>query len=83
MHGTEPVSALKRALLYFCTLLNFGFLGFHQWRSGTDRVPTCNMNIRLPLDWITWSRAQGLDSATCAGLADGRDYSYCIASEQK
>ena len=40
------------------------------------------MNIRLPLFWSTWSRAQGPDSATCAGLAHRRDYSDCRASEQ-
>ena len=39
------------------------------------------MNIRLPLFWSTWSRARGPDSATCAGLAHGRDYSDCRASE--
>ena len=41
------------------------------------------MNIRLPLFWSAWSLAWGQDSATCAGLAHGRDYySYCTASEQ-
>ena len=28
LRGTEPVSALKRVLLYCCTLYNFSFLGF-------------------------------------------------------
>ena len=41
------------------------------------------MNIRLPLFWSTWKRALGQDSATCAGLVHGRDWSFCIASEQK
>ena len=38
------------------------------------------MTSRLPLLWNTWSRARG--SATCAGLAYGRDYSFWL-SEQK
>ena len=69
--------------LYCCALYNVFFLGFRQWRSRTDRVLTLNMNIRLPLFWSTWSLARGPDSATCAGLAHGRDYSYCRASELK
>ena len=69
--------------LYCCALYNVFFLGFRQWRSRTDRVLTLNMNIRLPLFWSTWSPARGPDSATCAGLAHGRDYSYCRASELK
>ena len=48
-----------------------------------DSALTHNINIWLPLFWSTWSRARGQDSATCAGLAHGRDYSYCRASEQK
>ena len=69
--------------LYCCALYNVFFLGFRQWRSRTDRVLTLNMNIRLPLFWSTWSPARGPDSATCAGLAHGRDYSDCRASELK
>ena len=53
------------------------------WRSRAESVLTLNMNIWLPLLWSTWSWARGPDSATCAGLAHGRDYSYCIASELK
>ena len=68
--------------LYFCSLYNFFFLGFRQWQSSTDRVLTLNMNIH-PLFWSTWSPARGQDSATCAGLAYGRDYSCCRASELK
>ena len=44
------------------------------------KVLSFNMNIRLPLFWSTRSRARGLDSSTCAGLADA-SYSYCVASE--
>ena len=65
----------------------FLLLGFRQWRSSADRVLTLNMNIRLPLFWSTWSRARGPDrgpdTATCEGLAHGRDYSDCRASELK
>ena len=90
--GTEPVSALRHALLYCCTLYNtiqylyiYIYLGFRHFQSSTDRVLTLNMNIQVPLFWSTWSRAQGPHSATCVGLAHGRDYSYCSlrASEQK
>ena len=42
-----------------------------------------NMNIPFPLIGSTWSRARGPDSATCVGLAHGRDYSNCRASEIK
>ena len=81
LRATESVSALTRVLLYCCALYNSFFLGFHRWRSRADRVLTLKMNIRLPLFWSTWSRARGPDSATCAGLAHGRDYSDCRASE--
>ena len=40
-----------------------------------------NMNIRLPLFWSTRSRARGPDSATCVGLAHGRDYSDCTSGD--
>ena len=48
-----------------------------------DSALTHNINIWLPLFWSTWSRARGQDSATCAGLGQGRDSRYCRASEQK
>ena len=80
--GTEPVSAQTRAL-YCCALYNYFFLKFRQWRSRTDSVLTLNMNIRLPLFWSTWSSANGADSAICAGLAHGRDYSDFRAKELK
>ena len=80
---SEPVSALTRALFILLRSLYFFFLGFRHWLSSTDRVLTFNMNIRLPLFWSTWSPAKGQDSATCAGLAHGRDYSCCRALELK
>ena len=58
------------------------FFGFRQWWSCSDRVLTLNMNIRLPLFWSTSSRARVQDLARCAGLAHGRDYSDCRASEK-
>ena len=79
----SPSTHWHTRFLYCCSLYNVFFLGFRQWRSSTDRVLTLNMNIRLPLFWSTWSPALGQDSATCAGLAHGRDYSYCRASELK
>ena len=81
LRGTEPISAQTCVLFILLTLYNFFFLGFRQWQSSTDRILTLNMNIRLPLFWSTWSQALGLDSATCAGLAHGSDYSNCRASE--
>ena len=53
LRGTEPVSALTRALLYCCALYNFFFLGFRQWQSRADRVVNLNTTIRLPLFWRT------------------------------
>ena len=46
LRGTEPVSALKWALLYCCALYIFS-LEFCQWRSHTDRlwVLTLDMNM--------------------------------------
>ena len=38
LRGTEPVSALTRALLYCCVLYKKKILGFCQWRSRADRV---------------------------------------------
>ena len=81
LHGTEPVSALTRVLLY-CGLSYLFNLGFCQWQSRADRVLTLNMNIQFPLFWSTSSLARGQVSATCAGLAHGRDYSDCRASDQ-
>ena len=69
--------------LYRCALHIFFFIEFRQWRSRAYRVLTLNMNIRLPLFWSTSSWTRGLESATCAGLALGRDCSTCRASEQK
>ena len=66
---------------FFIAALSIIF--FFQWLSRADRVLTLNMNIWLPLFWSTWSRAWGPDSATCAGLAHGLDYSDCRASELK
>ena len=78
LRGTESVSAFCIAALSIIF-----FFAFRQWRSRIDRVLTLNMNIQLPLFWSTWSPARGPDSATCAGLANGRDYSCCRASELK
>ena len=64
------------AFLLLCSLYFF-FLGFCQWQFCSVRVLTLNMNTRLPLFWSTWSRSLGQDSTKCAGLAHGRDYSYC------
>ena len=66
-------SVYWQALLYCCSFYDFFFLGFRQWRSRADRVLTLNMNIWIPLLSSTFSRARGPDSATCAGLAYGRD----------
>ena len=65
------------ARLYIAALCIFFFVGFRQWRSRADRVLSLNMNIWHALFWSTWSGDQSLDSATCAGLAHGRDYSNC------
>ena len=73
----EPLSALIRALLYCFALYNFLLLGFRQWRSRADRVSALDINVWLPLFWSTWIRARGQDSATCVGLANGRDHSDC------
>ena len=74
---------VRHVRFYIAALSIFFFLGFRQWRSSADWALTLNMNIRLLLFWSTWSRARGPDSATCVGLAHARDYSICIASEQK
>ena len=72
-----------RAFYIAALSIIFLLLGFRQWRSRTDRVLTLSMNILLPLFWSTWSPALGPNSATCAGLAHGRDYSGCRALELK
>ena len=64
----------------------FLLLGFRQWRSRTDRISTLNMNIRRhPTSTVLeqLESCPGPDSATCAGLADGHDYSHCRALELK
>ena len=39
LRGTEPVSALTRAIFILVALsIMFFFLGFRQWRSRTDRA---------------------------------------------
>ena len=53
LRGTEPVSALIRALFYIAALSLFFFLGFRQWRSRADRVVNLNTIFRLPLFWRT------------------------------
>ena len=57
-----------QVLFYIAALSTIFFLllGFRQWRSRADRVLALNINIWLPLFWISWSRAMGQDSATCA-----------------
>ena len=77
------ISALTRAILFCCALYIISFLDFCQWWFRAEGISTPNMNMQLRLFWSTWSRAFGPDSATSAGLAHGRDYSYCIASEHK
>ena len=52
-------------------------------QTGFLTLNNVNINILLPLFWSTWNLALGQELDTCAGLAHGRDYSYCIASEQK
>ena len=66
---------------YIAALSIIFFLGFLQWLSRADSVLTLNMNILFRLFWSTWSRAEGQDSATSAGLVHGRDYSYCRAPD--
>ena len=75
-----------RAFYIAALSIMFFPLWSRQWRFRADRVLTLNVNIWLPLFWSTWrswSPARGQDSATCAGLAHGRDYSYCRASQLK
>ena len=87
--GNKNLSETRRP---FCVALSavlsviFCFLDFVSGYLAppcADRVLTLNMSIWLPLFWSSWSRALGPDSATCAGLEHGRDYSYCKASAQK
>ena len=42
LRDTEPVSALKRALVHGCYLYHFFFLGFRQWQSRADRTLSFN-----------------------------------------
>ena len=75
LRGSEPVSGLTQALLYWISPVQIMC-----WQS------FLNMNIWLPLFWSTWSRtssARGQDSATLLALCMGSDldYSNCIASE--
>ena len=70
------------SFLYCCALYNFFFLDFVSGNLALTGF-TLNMNILLPLFWSTFSPARGQDSAICVGLAHGRDYSYCRASELK
>ena len=81
LRGTEPVSALTRALVYCCTLQNFLLLGFCQWRSRADRVVNLNTTIWLPLFWRTWTRARASTRPHVLAWHMGRDYSDCRASE--
>ena len=85
-HGAETLSASRPFFVAlspdtraFILLRSLYF--FFVWQSRADRALTLNMNIQLPLRlfWSTCSRALGPDSATCAGLAHWRDYSYCRA----
>ena len=71
------------AVLSVISFSSTWILSVANWQFRADRVLTLNMNILFPLFWSTWSRARGPDSATCAGLAHRRDYSYCRASELK
>ena len=70
---------------FYVAAFSIIFLLFHQWpsRAQADRVLTLDMNIRLPLFWSDRSWARCADSAICAGLAHGRDFSECRVSEQK
>ena len=74
LRGTEPVSALTRALVYCCTLQNFLLLGFCQWRSRADRVVNLSMTIRLQLFWRTWARARASTRPHVLAWQMGREY---------
>ena len=65
--------------LYCCALYIFFFLDF----VCGDLALTGFLLIAWTSDWSTWSPARGPDSATCVGLAHGRDCSDCRASELK
>ena len=73
LNGTEPDSALTHALFILLCSPYFFFLGYSQWLSCADRGSTLKINIRLPLFWSTRNRAEGQNSATCAGLAHAHD----------
>ena len=53
--------------------------GFNSWH---EHPMSTHVTVLEHLK-TSWSWARGLDSATCAGLAHGRDCSYGIASEKK
>ena len=83
----EPVSALTRELLYCCSLwFIFSWIssvaisrwqGFKLWLlKGTSDFHCFGAHG----GW--WSRARSPDLAIFLGLAHGRDYSFCMASEQ-
>ena len=79
LRGTARLSptALTLALLYCCALYHFCF----SWNSS---VSISRWYGTSDFHWFGfWSRARSPDSATCAGLRHGRNYSFCIASEQK
>ena len=86
LRGTEPVSALTRALLNCCALHIFSpswisSVAISRWQ-GFDSKHEHPTVFRLPLFWSTWRRARGPDLAACAGLAHWRDYSDCRATEK-
>ena len=64
-----------------CALYNFLSRFFFQWWSRADRAFYLNINIRIPLFSSPCSLPTGPDSAKCASLEKGSDYSDCIASE--
>ena len=88
LHGTETVSRLTCWLIILlCSLDFFSFSNFVSGDLTLTGFLTSDMNIQLLVFWSTESWAWGQDSAICAGLAHGRDHSYCRAldsgSEQK
>ena len=85
----QGAETLCSPLAIFAALSNESPLNLLSWissvanlQSRADRVLTLNINIWLLLFLSIWSGARGQDSATCAGLGHGRDYSDCRASEQ-
>ena len=81
LRGTEPVSALARALLYCCALYNFYFLDF---LSG-DLALTGFYFLTWTSDFNCFG-ALGVGPGARTWLLAwrmGRDFSFCRASEQK